>query len=162
MIQAPGCVKLPTQLLRYESYASKTRLEFWLMSETLMIESHCCWVEEFLGVVFSLPRILLVYCKVDYIFSQSLYKMHGLRRSFTALAPRAARLNKPNVVGILSRNMVTLDQKELGEEAAYFRKQEHDIAMARKAKMDAILAREDSDHHKQALLNLVGKYIIKF
>jgi hypothetical protein len=83
--------------------------------------------------------------------------MHGLRRSFTALAPRAARLNKPNVVGVLSRNMVTLEQKELGEEAAYFRKQEHDLAAARKAKMDAILAREDSDHHKQALLNLVGE-----
>jgi hypothetical protein len=25
--------------------------------------------------------------------------------------------------------------------------------------MDAILAREDHDHHKQALLNLVGKFL---
>ena len=92
------------------------------------------------------------------IFFQSQYKMLGLRRSFTALAPRAAKtFTKPNVMGVLSRNMVTLDQKEAGEEATYIRRQEHEmVAIARKAKLDAILARHDEDEHKQALLNLVG------
>lgn len=90
---------------------------------------------------------------------QSLYRMHGLRRSFTAVAPRAARsFNKPNVMGVLSRNMVTLDQKEQGEEAAYFRRVEYDEAQKRQAKMDAILARHDHDEHKQALLKIVGKF----
>lgn len=84
--------------------------------------------------------------------------MHGLRRSFTAVAPRAARsFNKPNVMGMLSRNMVTLDQKEQGEEAAFFRKREFEESQARQAKMDAILARHDDDEHKKALLNLVGE-----
>lgn len=84
--------------------------------------------------------------------------MHGLRRSFTAVAPRAARsFNKPNVMGVLSRNMVTLEQKEQGEEAAYIRKVEYELSQKRQAKMDAILARHDDDEHKQALLNLVGK-----
>jgi hypothetical protein len=102
-------------------------------------------------------KTLLLYCSS---FPLTVwYKMLGLRRSFTALAPRAGRVTAKPMTVVLSRNMVTLDQKELGEEAAYFRKQEHDIAAARKAKMDAILAREDHDHHKQALLNLVGKFL---
>jgi hypothetical protein len=59
-------------------------------------------------------------------------------------------------MGVLSRNMVTLDQKELGEEAAYFRRLEFEAAQKRQAKMDAILARHDDDEHKKALLDLVG------
>lgn len=75
-----------------------------------------------------------------------------------AVAPRAARSSK--VMGVMARNFSVggLDKKELGEEAAYFRRQEAEIAKSRQMKMDAILARDDSDQHKQALMDLVGVY----
>lgn len=83
--------------------------------------------------------------------------MYGLRRSLSRLAPAARSLRKPTVSPMVSqtRRMVTLEQKEQGEEAAYIRRMENERAEARKAKMEAILARHESDEEKQRLLGIV-------
>ena len=83
--------------------------------------------------------------------------MHSLRRSVTALAPRATRVVKqPSIMGVLSRNLVTFNEREKGEEAAYIHKIENERKVARQKKLEEVLARDDSDEHKKALLSIVG------
>jgi hypothetical protein len=52
--------------------------------------------------------------------------------------------------------MVTFDEREKGEEAAYIRKMENEKRIARQKKMEEVLARHDEDEHKKALLDIVG------
>lgn len=80
--------------------------------------------------------------------------MLNLRRSVQSLAPRASRVIKqPSVMGVLSRNMVSFDERERGEEAAYFRRIENE---RRQKKLQEVLDRHDEDEHKKALLEIVG------
>lgn len=83
--------------------------------------------------------------------------MHGLRRTLMGLTPRATRsMNRPQMTSVVLRsNMSTFEKKEHGEETNYIRRKESERAAALKANVDAILSREDSDKHKQALLGLV-------
>jgi len=56
--------------------------------------------------------------------------------------------------------MSTFQRKELGEETSYIRRQEAERAAATKAKVDAILAREDHDHEKRALMGIVDAKVV--
>ncbi|CAE7884669.1 unnamed protein product [Symbiodinium microadriaticum] len=84
--------------------------------------------------------------------------MHGLRRSMVSIAPRVANglKNKSNVMGtVLSRSLVDLSTKEQGEELTYIRRLENQKKQELREKMEAILAREQNDKDKQALISMI-------
>ena len=64
-----------------------------------------------------------------------------------------------NNVPLFSSFSTTIEKRELGEEANYFRRLERERAdkdAAMKANLAEILSRADHDEHKRAILDVVG------
>lgn len=58
-----------------------------------------------------------------------------------------------------SQFFTTLADKERGEEAAYFAKQDADAKAALRISVEDILAKDDSDSTKQELVDFIGRLI---
>ena len=57
------------------------------------------------------------------------------------------------------RSMVTLDEKERGEEAKYFAAKDRDTKAEMKAAMEKILDEGDDSEAKEELMAVLGKYL---
>jgi len=75
----------------------------------------------------------------------------GLSKAYT----RSAGARKG--VGASVRNMVTLDEKERGEEARYFAQQDAKSVADMKKTMNDILDQADGSAEKEELLKILGK-----
>ena len=84
--------------------------------------------------------------------------MLGIRKLALTGARVAARSNRAVSMPIVRNNATNFDSKERGEEAVYFQGKDAQLKAEMRAKIEQIMALEDTHEEKQDLVGLLSKF----
>ncbi len=84
-----------------------------------------------------------------------------IRRGVASVVPRVMQSSKMSIKmtpAVVRRSLVTLSEKERGDEELYIRRLEKERHDALKAQVEDIMTRQNNDPLKHAVISAIGKY----